>query len=273
MTKKEFIQSLKEKLEQSTNQEISDILMDYNTKIDMKQTEGLSESEAVASLGDINTLTNKILESNFQQDKIESKLISAFDQIENFFSSIKMLEWNQLAHLAFDSFIVLFLLMVGRWITVDFAWTILLGNLLSLINIEVYWIEIVLTAIVRVAYFMFAMYFLFAIVKRRYVHYKNKETQVKLIDDMKSVWYGVDYENLNKNAGQNIVIKILLVLCFIPVLCMTVCGTGAFIIYLDYCYVYHVVSIGIFMFAIGLLLFCISISCMFYKLWSQKVRI
>lgn len=100
MTKQEFLEKLKQKLDLLTDMEVKDILDEYSDTIDQKVQEGKSEEEAVNDFGDINELVDEIYdaykikgkkESNKHQDtagKAGEVLNDIIDSLSRFFSTV-----------------------------------------------------------------------------------------------------------------------------------------------------------------------------------------
>ena len=61
MTKKEFISYMRERLSILNSDEITDIISEYTQHIDNKLAEGMSEKDAVATLGNVEDVVREIL--------------------------------------------------------------------------------------------------------------------------------------------------------------------------------------------------------------------
>lgn len=97
MNKEQFIEKLRKKLRILEKKELEDILEEYEGYIEEKKSTGMSEEEAVKSLGDINEITKDLLEAykiNENYDKKETNNIEKFinglvEGIENFIDSFQ----------------------------------------------------------------------------------------------------------------------------------------------------------------------------------------
>ena len=63
MDKKTFISKLEQSLSVLQEDELKDIISEYEQHIDMKQERGLTEEEAIADFGSLDELTGEILEA------------------------------------------------------------------------------------------------------------------------------------------------------------------------------------------------------------------
>ena len=63
MDKKTFIRELKLALSVLKQEELDDIISEYEQHIDMKQANGLTEEDAIADFGSLNELAAEILEA------------------------------------------------------------------------------------------------------------------------------------------------------------------------------------------------------------------
>lgn len=98
MTKKEFISYMKERLSILNSDEITDIISEYTQHIDNKLAEGMSEKDAVATLGNVEDVAREILSAyNVNPDynnvkkgevknEVKAVVTSFFDK---FFATIK----------------------------------------------------------------------------------------------------------------------------------------------------------------------------------------
>ena len=97
MNKEQFIEKLRKKLNILEKKELDDIIEEYEGYIEEKKSTGMSEEEAVKSLGDINEITRDLLEAykiNENYDKKETNTIENFinglvDGIESFIDSFQ----------------------------------------------------------------------------------------------------------------------------------------------------------------------------------------
>ena len=63
MDKKTFMKELEQALSVLQEEELNDIISEYEQHIDMKQERGLTEEEAIADFGSLDELTAEILEA------------------------------------------------------------------------------------------------------------------------------------------------------------------------------------------------------------------
>ena len=97
MNKEQFIEKLRKKLNILEKKELDDIIEEYEGYLEEKKSTGMSEEEAVKSLGDINEITRDLLEAykiNENYDKKETNTIENFinglvDGIESFIDSFQ----------------------------------------------------------------------------------------------------------------------------------------------------------------------------------------
>lgn len=86
MTKNEFIEKLRKKLDILEKSEIEDIIEEYEGYIDEKKASGMSEQEAVSSLGNINEIAKDLLSAYKIKEDYQEK--SQMNSINTFVDSI-----------------------------------------------------------------------------------------------------------------------------------------------------------------------------------------
>lgn len=283
MTKKEFLSKLEKKLQFISDQERNDILLEYGSYIDDKMANGSSEEQAVAGFGDVDELAKEILEAyhintNSFESKTDKTLDRAFEQTEKFVKVIGHLGLNQFAHLIFDAIVLMILLWIGRWITVDVVCNIFLGLLFSLIDINTSGIQDVLLTFFKLAYGLFALYFLFVILKRRYKRYKNQEVQPGIMEDVNQTWQGslsdeqpasLYHERRDGQSWSMIFVKIILLIIALPLICITLSGIALFIVFLALCAIYKTFSFGIFLMGLSGVGICVALLWLILYFWPK----
>ena len=283
MTKKEFLSKLEKKLQFISDQERNDILLEYGSYIDDKMANGSSEEQAVAGFGDVDELAKEILEAyhintNSFESKTDKTLDRAFEQTEKFVKAIGHLGLNQFAHLIFDAIVLMILLWIGRWITVDVVCNIFLGLLFRLIDINTSGIQDVLLTFFKLAYGLFALYFLFVILKRRYKRYKNQELQPGIMEDVNQTWQGslsdeqtasLYHERRDGQSWSMIFVKIILLIIALPLICITLSGIALFIVFLVLCAIYKTFSFGIFLMGLSGVGICVALLWLILYFWPK----
>ena len=283
MTKKEFLSKLEKKLLFISDQERNDILLEYGSYIDDKMANGSSEEQAVAGFGDVDELAKEILEAyhintNSFESKTDKTLDHAFEQTEKFVKAIGHLGLNQFAHLIFDAIVLMILLWIGRWITVDVVCNIFLGLLFRLIDINTSGIQDVLLTFFKLAYGLFALYFLFVILKRRYKRYKNQELQPGIMEDVNQTWQGslsdeqpasLYHERRDGQSWSMIFVKIILLIIALPLICITLSGIALFIVFLVLCAIYKTFSFGIFLMGLSGVGICVALLWLILYFWPK----
>ena len=283
MTKKEFLSKLEKKLLFISDQERNDILLEYGSYIDDKMANGSSEEQAVAGFGDVDELAKEILEAyhintNSFESKTDKTLDRAFEQTEKFVKAIGHLGLNQFAHLIFDAIVLMILLWIGRWITVDVVCNIFLGLLFRLIDINTSGIQDVLLTFFKLAYGLFALYFLFVILKRRYKRYKNQELQPGIMEDVNQTWQGslsdeqpasLYHERRDGQSWSMIFVKIILLIIALPLICITLSGIALFIVFLALCAIYKTFSFGIFLMGLSGVGICVALLWLILYFWPK----
>ena len=83
MNKKEFINALKSKLDILENQEIEDIIAEYQDYIEEKVNKGMTEEEAVEELGNIDEIVDDLLGAYKIKNKKEKSNSNILEQIIN----------------------------------------------------------------------------------------------------------------------------------------------------------------------------------------------
>lgn len=90
MTKKDFLDKLREKLEILKSDEVEDIINEYSEHIDEKVKSGVSEEDAILEFGDFNELVTNILDAykiNKNYNKGESNIVNdLIDTTKNVFN-------------------------------------------------------------------------------------------------------------------------------------------------------------------------------------------
>ena len=90
MTKKDFLDKLREKLEILKSDEVEDIINEYSEHIDEKVKSGVSEEDAILEFGDFNELVTNILDAykiNENYNKGESNIVNdLIDTTKNVFN-------------------------------------------------------------------------------------------------------------------------------------------------------------------------------------------
>ena len=95
MNKKEFLDKLRSKLSVLNDEEIEDIINEYEGYIDEKVSAGKTEKEAVKELGNINEIANDLLEAykikpTNNEENIVDKVVKAItDFVEIIINSLK----------------------------------------------------------------------------------------------------------------------------------------------------------------------------------------
>ncbi len=85
MNKSKFLNKLKKKLEILNDEELNDIINEYESIIDEKVKHGKSEEEAISEFGDVSTLAKEILEAY----KLNAKKVDEDDFLDSLDSTIK----------------------------------------------------------------------------------------------------------------------------------------------------------------------------------------
>ncbi|MBE5955589.1 MAG: DUF1700 domain-containing protein [Lachnospiraceae bacterium] len=84
MNKNEYLKKLSKLLHMLKEDEIEDIMAEYEQHIDMKMAEGLSEEEAVAAFGTVEELASDILDAyHVKPDFTEKKKMEAFEKVQS----------------------------------------------------------------------------------------------------------------------------------------------------------------------------------------------
>ena len=170
------------------------------------------------------------------------------------------------------------LLWIGRWITVDVVCNIFLGLLFSLIDINTSGIQDVLLTFFKLAYGLFALYFLFVILKRRYKRYKNQEVQPGIMEDVNQTWQGslsdeqpasLYHERRDGQSWSMIFVKIILLIIALPLICITLSGIALFIVFLALCAIYKTFSFGIFLMGLSGVGICIALLWLILYFWPK----
>lgn len=197
MSKKDFLQKLKDRLRILNQHEIEDIIEEYEGHINEKVASGKTEEEAIQDFGDFDELVkeilsaykinedyeNKIKEKNVIQDFVESCVQFFKDLIKNISKRSKediiKFIFEFLVLIIFIAILrlpVMFVEKLGSWIFERFMSPF--GNILSFI--WKYMIEII--------YFVLSIVGIISFVKKRYLEGENvEEKAVKNSDERKSV--------------------------------------------------------------------------------------
>ena len=193
MTKEEFIKKLKNKIRMLDQKEIDDIISEYEGFIEEKKSSGMSEKEAVKSLGDINEIAKDLLSAykidDDYSDLSGKEVIDSFmdKTIETIDNTVKAVENKSLKGIIKMIIEVLLLLLIIR--ICKFPVDVLLDiaketfNLLG--NNVGHYIFNIFSFIVNIIYFILAVIFFFRILKEKIIGNEAYE-EIKLEKESKS---------------------------------------------------------------------------------------
>lgn len=191
MSKKKFLDSLKNKLTILEKNEVNNIIAEYSNYIDEKMENGQTEQEAVASFGNIDLLVTEILKSykiNVKQNKdiinnISDKLINT---IEIFFNMLKDKEPKEIMQIIIE--LLLLFIMLGIFH--------LPISLLEQLGKSVFYIlsnpinqlfYIIWNFILEIIYFALVVVFTIRFISKRYLtpsfEKQSKKTKTPVVDD------------------------------------------------------------------------------------------
>lgn len=122
MKKNEFLEELKRKLKILKQEEIDDIIKEYENTIDEKIKNGLTEEEAIKDFGPIDELAKEILDAykistdnNSIEDKISEFISKATKWVKELFANISNGSAEEILNFIIKIFIVIFLICLLRF--------------------------------------------------------------------------------------------------------------------------------------------------------------
>ena len=291
MLKKEFLDSLSDKLSLINDKEREDILLEYGTYIDDKIASGVDEQEAVAGFGDIDQLAKEILEAykinTDTMDPLSTKADKTMDKIyekaENILSKLGHFSMNDIFHILFDSIVLILILLIGKVILVDIMCNMVLSLLFTLFT-GFYGITNFLLSLCKILYLCLCIYFFITIMTKRINRYSLKTNQQGVMEDIKDSWnenlkgsslppIPLYHERKTKQVNTNsTILKIILTIAMIPVILILI-GSGIGFVVLIYVTIsFNTTSIGLYMMDIGFILGSLMILLMLVKAWP-KVKV
>lgn len=214
MQKEEFLRKLRKKLDLLAVTEVDAIILEYSTIIEEKIKSGLSEKDAVASLGDIDDLANELLKTykiNPQykgHDPIgtfSKKVVSYVDQIMDVISKKKT---DELVRMVIELLLFLFLIILCHipiQILEDLGKDVfyILSNPLNQVFYTIW------KFVLEFAYFILSLLVVARIIKRRYL----KDENIKPVITKEKVIKQKPLKNKvsNKHTIGETIIKILVI--------------------------------------------------------------
>lgn len=181
MKKDEFLRKLRKKLDILEEDEVEDIIEEYDGYIKEKMENGSTEEEAVSSFGDVDTLSNELLKAykvkvNKSEDFIgnfANKIIKIIDQLINDFSKKTPREIVQFVIEIFCIAIIIALFHVPVSMLVDLGENVfnILSSPLNRIFFTIW------SFVLEFAYFILAIVFFVRIFDLRYLKNAEKNTE------------------------------------------------------------------------------------------------
>lgn len=183
MNKKEFLNTLRKRLSILEDSEIEDIISEYEGYIEEKVNVGLSESDAVKELGDIDEIVKDLLAAykvkEPKSDGFNNVINKVSNSIDNFMSSLDDKSAKDIIRILIEIIIILlaiWILKIPFALIRDLGESIFtevhnpIGNILG----SIWWI------IIEFSYIIVAIIFFFKMFEKRY--FKNVST--KIIDEV-----------------------------------------------------------------------------------------
>lgn len=169
--------------------------------------------------------------------------------------------------------IALFLLIsFGRWLVVDVLTDFLLGCIFQFTTMNVFWIDRIISLSVQCLYFAYVLAIVWPVLKRRYQQLKNQETQVGLIQDVCSNWNKNDFFSASLNdphPWKTIAKKMLLYLIGIPCVCIFFIASIGIVIFVSFCIIYQIFSLGLLLTGIGFFFLSILSLLLIARYWPK----
>ena len=290
MLKKEFLDILGQKLSLVNDKEKEDILLEYGTYIDDKVASGVSEEEAVAGFGDVDQLAKDILSAykinTDSMDPFSNKADKTIDKIyaklEELFSKIGNFSMNEIFHIVFDAIILVLLLLIGKVIFVDVLCHLLI-SLIFTVFAGFYTVTDFILGLCRILYFCLAIYLFVKVMSKRINRYQAHSQNMGVIDDIKETWNdnikSKDlppvpnrplYHERKSHSADFTLLKIFLILAFIPVACVFIGSGICFIVMIYISFVYATTSVGLYLMDIAFIVGSLAILFMLIKAWPKK---
>ncbi len=186
MKKDEFLRKLRKKLDILEEDEVEDIIEEYDGYIKEKMENGSTEEEAVSSFGDVDTLSNELLKAykvkvNKSEDFIgnfANKIIKIIDQLINDFSKKTPREIVQFVIEIFCIAIIIALFHVPVSMLVDLGENVfnILSSPLNRIFFTIW------SFVLEFAYFILAIVFFVRIFDLRYLKNAEKNTEKIMLE-------------------------------------------------------------------------------------------
>lgn len=290
MLKKEFLDILDQKLSLVNNKEKEDILLEYGTYIDDKVASGVTEEEAVAGFGDVDQLAKNILSAykinTESMDPLSNKADKTLDKIyaklEDLFSKIGNFSMNEIFHIVFDAVVLVFLVLIGKVIFVDIFCQILISFIFTFFT-GFYKVTDFILGLCRILYFCLAVYLFVKVMSKRINRYQAHSQNMGVIDDIKETWNdnikSKDlppvpecplYHESKTHSFDFTILKVFLVLAFIPVTCIFVGSGIGFVVMIYMSFFYATTSIGLYLMDIAFIVGSLAILLMLVKAWPKK---
>ncbi|MBE6160960.1 MAG: DUF1700 domain-containing protein [Firmicutes bacterium] len=285
MTKNEFVEKLRKKLQILDENEINDIISEYEGYIEEKMSSGMSEEEAVKALGNINEIASDLLSAykikdNYQDkniiNKVMDKVIYYIDAVIKVFENK---DFSEIVKMLIKIFLLAIVIRICK-----FPFDVLLDGVRDIINpfdnAVGNYLFYLIRVIVNIIYIILAFIFFFKIldekiigndIKKEMKKEENKKEEQKVKNEKKEDKKKVEVNKKNEKGLLDLLTDIvILFIKFIVSLISIgniffVVGISCSLVIMIYMIIKGVTYFGPLMTIIALLIFGISFLDLFIR--------
>lgn len=207
MKKNEFLEELRKKLKILKQEEVDEIIKEYENTIDEKIKNGRKEEDAIKDFGSIDELTKEILDAykisttnNSLEDKINDFISKATKWVKELFTNISNGSAEEILNFIIKIFIVIFLICLLR-----FPFYLIKGIGSGLLSIFPYPFEEILSFIFRLvvelSYVIISVLIIYSSFKDKIKKYEKEDNEVQ--KTKKESNETIKSEKISKNINKN----------------------------------------------------------------------